>query len=80
MVQLHTFLLIAMVASSRFRSEKDVSSDNVDHVNLDGRLIVPSLVEPHAHLDKSLTADVVPNPKGDLMGAIYGWRDAEAAE
>jgi cytosine deaminase len=59
--------------------EGDVSSENVDHVDLDGRLIIPSLVEPHAHLDKSLTADVVPNAKGDLMGAIHGWRDAEAA-
>ena len=57
----------------------DVSSDNVNQIDLDGHLIIPSLVEPHAHLDKSLTADVVPNPKGDLMGAIHGWRDAEAA-
>ena len=59
--------------------EGDVSSENVHHVDLDGRLIIPSLVEPHAHLDKSLTADLVPNSKGDLMGAIHGWRDAEAA-
>ncbi len=38
-----------------------------------GWLLVPSLAEPHAHLDKALTADMVPNPSGDLMGAIDAW-------
>ena len=68
-----------MVASSRVSErEGDVSSDNVDHVNLDGRLIVPSLVEPHAHLDKSLTGRRA-EPEGRLDGGNHGWRDAEAA-
>lgn len=58
---------------------EDVANPDVNVIDLDGRLLLPSLVEPHAHLDKSLTADVVPNPKGDLMGAILGWRDAEAS-
>lgn len=58
---------------------EDVVSENVAVIDLEGRLLLPSLVEPHAHLDKSLTADVVPNPKGDLMGAIVGWRDAESS-
>lgn len=58
---------------------EDVASPNVTVIELEGRLLLPSLVEPHAHLDKSLTADVVPNPKGDLMGAILGWRDAESS-
>ena len=57
----------------------DVANDHANIVDLDGRLLIPSLVEPHAHLDKSLTADIVPNPKGDLMGAILGWRDAESS-
>ena len=39
-------------------------------VDLDGRLLLPALVEPHAHLDKALTADTFPNPGGDLAGAI----------
>lgn len=47
-----------------------------DVVDLDGWLLMPSLVEPHAHLDKALTADKVPNPRGDLMGAIDAWVDA----
>lgn len=38
-----------------------------------GYLLLPAPAEPHAHLDKALTADLVPNPDGDLMGAIHGW-------
>jgi cytosine deaminase len=41
-----------------------------DGVDLDGFMLVPSFVEPHAHLDKALTASRVPNPTGDLLGAI----------
>lgn len=36
-------------------------------------LVLPAFVEPHAHLDKAYTADAVPNPAGDLAGAISGW-------
>lgn len=38
--------------------------------DLDGYVLLPSFVEPHAHLDKALTAARVPNPTGDLLGAI----------
>lgn len=38
-----------------------------------GYLLLPAPAEPHAHLDKALTADLVDNPAGDLMGAIDGW-------
>ena len=44
--------------------------------DLEGALLLPAMAEPHAHLDKALTADVVPNPTGDLDGAILGWRSA----
>lgn len=40
---------------------------------LDGHLLLPAPGEPHAHLDKALTADLVPNPRGDLAGAIEHW-------
>jgi cytosine deaminase len=40
---------------------------------LHGWLVVPAMAEPHAHLDKALTADLVPNPTGDLNGAIEAW-------
>jgi cytosine deaminase len=42
-------------------------------VDLEGRLVLPAPAEPHAHLDKALTADIVPNPAGDLLGAIEAW-------
>ncbi len=35
-----------------------------------GRLVLPAPAEAHAHLDKAFLAETVPNPKGDLMGAI----------
>lgn len=41
--------------------------------DLDGQLLLGAPVEPHAHLDKALSADLVPNPAGDLGGAIEGW-------
>ena len=47
-------------------------------VDLDGWLVLPSMAEPHAHLDKALTAESVPNPAGDLSGAIEAWISATA--
>ena len=43
-------------------------------LDLDGYLLLPAPAEPHAHLDKALTAAIVPNPAGDLLGAIEVWR------
>ena len=48
-------------------------TDGAEVDDLDGWLLLPAMAEPHAHLDKALTADEVPNPKGDLMGAIQAW-------
>jgi cytosine deaminase len=42
--------------------------------DLGHKLVLPGLVEPHAHLDKAFTADLVSNPAGDLMGAIDAWK------
>ncbi len=39
-------------------------------VDLTGHVLLPAAVEPHAHLDKAFLAEVVPNPTGDLRGAI----------
>ncbi|WP_182113210.1 MULTISPECIES: amidohydrolase family protein [unclassified Actinotalea] len=41
--------------------------------DLDGYLLVESLVEPHAHLDKVFTVDRVANPLGTLAGAMAGY-------
>ncbi|MDP6893968.1 MAG: amidohydrolase family protein [Acidimicrobiales bacterium] len=46
--------------------------------DLNGWLVIPSMAEPHAHLDKALTAESVPNPAGDLSGAIEAWISATA--
>jgi cytosine/creatinine deaminase len=39
-------------------------------VDLDGFVLLAAAVEPHAHLDKAFLAETVPNPTGDLVGAI----------
>lgn len=39
-------------------------------LDADGRLVLPAHAEAHAHLDKAFLAEIVPNPTGDLMGAI----------
>ena len=50
-----------------------------DALDLQGWLLLPAMAEPHAHLDKALTADLVPNPAGDLHGAIDAWVAAASA-
>ncbi len=39
-------------------------------VELDGYVLLPAAVEPHAHLDKAFLAERIDNPSGDLIGAI----------
>jgi cytosine deaminase len=38
-----------------------------------GMVLLPAPAEPHAHLDKALSAARAPNPAGDLEGAIAAW-------
>ena len=54
------------------------SSVSENGMDLNGWLVIPSMAEPHAHLDKALTAENVPNPAGDLSGAIEAWISATA--
>jgi len=58
----------------RARGERE--APEVD--DLGGRLVLGAFAEPHAHLDKALTAEAVPNPSGDLAGAIAAWNHAAA--
>ena len=52
----------------------DAGSEGEDaSVDLDKWLTLPAMAEPHAHLDKALTAEQIPNLTGDLMGAIDAW-------
>lgn len=50
-----------------------VDLGELERTDLGGWLLLPAMGEPHAHLDKALTADMVPNPTGDLPGAIDAW-------
>jgi len=43
-------------------------------VDLDGKLVVPGLVDAHQHLDKSRTRTAVTNPDATLEGASAGYR------
>jgi cytosine deaminase len=39
------------------------------------RLLLPAMAEAHAHLDKAFLAETIPNPRGDLLGAIVGMEE-----
>ncbi|MDQ3311363.1 MAG: N-acyl-D-amino-acid deacylase, partial [Actinomycetota bacterium] len=54
----------------------DAAADAVDVIDLTGHVLAPAAVEPHTHLDKAFLANVVPNPSGDLDGAIAAMREA----
>lgn len=45
-------------------------------LDVGGSLVLPSLVEAHAHLDKAYTGHVVANPSGDLRGAMDSFYEA----
>jgi cytosine deaminase len=42
--------------------------------DLGGYVLLPSPVDPHAHLDKALLGERAPNPHGDLLSAIAAIR------
>ncbi len=48
-------------------------TDQDEVIDGSGYLVLPAPAEPHAHLDKALTADEVHNETGDLLGAIQAW-------
>ena len=54
-------------------------SSNAPVLDAGGRLVLPALAEAHAHLDKAFLAETVPNPTGDLMGAIVAMEQHRAA-
>ena len=45
-----------------------------DDLDLSGYLLLTAPAEPHAHLDKALSWDVIRPPLGDLHSAIDAWR------
>jgi cytosine deaminase len=44
-----------------------------ESLDLSGWLLLPAPAEPHAHLDKALSADLVGGPPGDLPAAVAAW-------
>lgn len=49
--------------------------DHTTTHDLGGDLLVCAPAEPHAHIDKAFTADIIANQAGDLEGAITSWQD-----
>ncbi len=43
-------------------------------LDVDGFLVMTAPAEPHAHLDKALSWDLIAPPMGDLVSAIASWR------
>ncbi|MFC7241741.1 amidohydrolase family protein [Catellatospora aurea] len=60
-------------AIERVEPAGTVDTTGAQVVELDGQLLLPAPMEIHAHLDKALSADAVPNPAGDLFGAVTAW-------
>ena len=46
-----------------------------DLLDAAGRLVLPAMAEAHAHLDKAFLSETVPNPTGDLLGAIVAMEE-----
>ncbi len=63
---------IASVVNAR--QGVDHRRDDLDVIDLREHLLVPAAVEPHAHLDKAFLAEKIPNPTGDLVGAVDAMR------
>ena len=53
----------------------EVGSSELD---LTGFMLLPAAAEPHAHLDKALTWDLINPPAGDLVQAIASWQEYSA--
>ncbi|WP_213769394.1 amidohydrolase family protein [Bradyrhizobium sp. dw_78] len=51
-----------------------LSGEGAELIALDGRLVLPGLVDIHQHLDKSRTRGLLSNPQGTLDGAIAAYR------
>ena len=53
---------------------RDAPPRGDDVLDLRGYLLLPAPAEPHAHLDKALSWEVIQPPMGDLGLAIASWR------
>ena len=55
-------------------AEPEVAASGDSIIDLSGFMLLTAPAEPHAHLDKALTWDLINPPAGDLVKAIESWR------
>src|SRR5918999_734369 len=58
---------------SEVRPAGGLAGEEADSLDLSGYVLLPAPAEPHAHLDKALTAERVDAQPGDLNAAIEAW-------
>lgn len=68
----------AVVTAVRPTDERAVAPDRADVLDLRGYVLLTAPAEPHAHLDKALSWDVLRPPLGDLHDAIANWKEGSA--
>jgi cytosine deaminase len=61
-----------LLAQNRSAGRRAADPDGV--LELDGFLLLTAPAEPHAHLDKAFSWDLIDPPSGDLELAIASWR------
>ena len=61
--------VIASITPADHEPTAEPDSD-IEVMDLRGYVVLPAMVEPHAHLDKALLAERIPNPTLDLEEAI----------
>jgi cytosine deaminase len=67
----------AVVADIAAAGELEIT-DPAATIDLGGWLLLTAPAEPHAHLDKALSFDLVNPPLGDLNSAVASWREYAA--
>ncbi|MBK4346330.1 amidohydrolase family protein [Lacisediminihabitans sp. G11-30] len=70
-----TVVEVAPARSSIGAGDRDRDADrDSDALDLRGFLLLTAPAEPHAHLDKAMSWDLINPPMGDLVRAIDSWR------
>jgi cytosine deaminase len=68
----------AVVAALRTADPSDVDVSSPGVIDLRGYVLMTAPAEPHAHLDKALSWDVLQPPLGHLHDAIANWKAGSA--
>jgi cytosine deaminase len=68
-----------VVSAVRPTDSADEVPDSPDVIDLRGYVLLTAPAEPHAHLDKALSWDVLQPPLGNLHDAIANWKTGSTA-